>query len=296
MAGTDAVNPVALLRVLGVTDVTSILPVSGGWDTTIWRVDTPGDSYALRLFRPEQVETCQREVVAMEAARAAGIPIPMIRAQGTWRDRPMLLLAWCQGEPLLHVLRSQPWRAWTLSIEMGSLLARIHSIAPPPRLAKDPMSWLAMAGRDETRLRQRLHDAPGGRISLWHGDYHLLNLMSDGRHITGVLDWANARAGDPRADVARVLAILRLAPLPAGTPRTLAFLMRGVVEAGFRRGYVRVAGREAFADLPLFLAWAGAHMYNDLAPKVGRPGVWLIQADLQRIRCATESWKRRAGM
>jgi len=30
--------------------------------------------------------------------------------------------------------------------------------------------------------------------------------------MTALLDWANARAGDPRADLARALAILRFGP------------------------------------------------------------------------------------
>jgi len=43
-----------------------------------------------------------------------------------------------------------------------------------------------------------------------------------------------------------------------------------------------------------WIAWAGAVMLRDLAPKVGRPGVWLQSRHLDAVRRWTEAWKRRA--
>jgi hypothetical protein len=41
-----------------------------------------------------------------------------------------------------------------------------------------------------------------------------------------------------------------------------------------------------------FYAWAGALMERDLRPKLGRPGVWLHERDLTRIRRWTEGWNQ----
>src|SRR4030042_1376357 len=47
-----------------------------------------------------------------------------------------------------------------------------------------------------------------------HMDFHPLNVLSDGRNITGVVDWTNAAAGDARADLAWTVTLLRMGPLP----------------------------------------------------------------------------------
>ena len=44
---------VAILATLGMTSPSTVTPVSGGWDTTIWRVEHGRATYALRVFRAE---------------------------------------------------------------------------------------------------------------------------------------------------------------------------------------------------------------------------------------------------
>lgn len=117
----------------------------------------------------------------------------------------------------------------------------------------------------------------------------------------GVLDWTNAKAGDPRAGLACTVSILRLVPLPPDAPRLLAAAsgaLRWVLEAGWRAGYRQVAGPSGASsgNVAPFYAWAGAWMERDLAAKLGRPGVWLRAQDLERIRRWTARWKRRAGV
>jgi aminoglycoside phosphotransferase (APT) family kinase protein len=121
-----------------------------------------------------------------------------------------------------------------------------------------------------------------------HLDYHPLNILSHGRVITCVLDWANVAVGDPRADLARTVTLLRLAPMPPGTPVLLSRAFRGVLELAWRRGYGERQPTDSFAHMDPFYVWAGRMMQRDLRPKLGRPGVWLKKADLERIRGWTE--------
>ena len=107
--------------------------------------------------------------------------------------------------------------------------------------------------------------------------------------VSAVLDWANARAGDPRADLARTTAILRLAPTSPGMTGRVELVLRRLLEQGWRRGYSLVAGWPR--DLAPFHTWAGDAMYRDLAPKLGRPGIPLTQADLDRIHDWTVRWR-----
>ena len=290
----DDVDPRAVLEVLGASGAAAITAVRGGWDTSIWRVERADGAFALRLFRAEQVAVCRRETVAMRAAESAGLPVPRIHAEGAWRGRPALLLSWCAGRPLGDELRTRPWLIWRLGLAFGRMQARIHAVPAPDPLRQDPESWIRWSGPDEAGLQARLRGLAPRADALLHLDYHPLNVLADRVGNLTVLDWANARAGDPRADLARTLAILRLSPRPSGgLGVTIAILLR-ILERAWCRGYLQVAG--SVRGMAPFYAWAGAVMARDLAPKLGRPGVPLGSRHLEAIGRWTDGWKRRAGI
>ncbi|RCK68847.1 hypothetical protein DT076_14510 [Desertihabitans brevis] len=81
-----------------------------------------------------------------------------------------------------------------------------------------------------------------GRTALLHLDLHPLNvLVGDDDEVSAVLDWANARAGDPALDVARTWALLAAHPAVAG--------WRGSpVGAAFLDGWAEAAGFSALDD------------------------------------------------
>src|SRR4051812_9116724 len=120
-------DPHVILAALGFTGAAEAVPVAGGADTAIWRVAHGRQLYALRVFRAEQAETCRREIAAMRAAIAGGLPVPAIHLAGSWRDRPALLLSWCAGEPLLPVLQRRPAQLWRLGTQFGRMQAAIHT-------------------------------------------------------------------------------------------------------------------------------------------------------------------------
>jgi aminoglycoside phosphotransferase (APT) family kinase protein len=289
------VDPAAVMAALGLGPMTAATPVQGGWDTLLWKVEHGGITYALRLFRAEQVETCHRETAAMRTAAVHGIPVPHIYREGSWEGRPVLLLSWCPGIVLLEPLRHAPWQAWPLGIAFGRMQARIHAVPAPDLLRARGDVWIERAGPDEHALKERLRALPLEQEALLHLDYHPLNVLVQGGRITCVLDWANAAAGDPRADLARTLTILRLAPAPPGTPRLHLALLRLLLELGWRRGYRQQRGSWP-GDMALFYAWAGAAMARDLTPRLRQPRAWLTAHDLVRIHRWTAAWKRRAGI
>jgi aminoglycoside phosphotransferase (APT) family kinase protein len=296
------IDPVAVLVALGVTDGRVLGPLSGGADTALWRIERQGVPSALRVFRPGQAGTWPREVAAMRAADGRGIPVPRVMAHGVWQDRPALLLSWCAGRPLWEVLRDQPWRLWQLGQAFGRMQARIHSVRPPEDLDTDARAWIAWAGPQHERLQARLWELSQDAPVLLHLDYHPLNVLAQGAQITAVLDWANARPGDRRADVARTLTILRLSPMPIGTPpgwlgpqdsHPIVRVTRWVLAASWRRGYEAQAG--PLGEMAVFYAWAGAVMLRDLGPRDDRPGGPPPRA-LEPVRRWTARWEQRAGL
>lgn len=292
MPQTHRLDPTAILAALGASDATVIAPVSGGADTLIWRVRWRGCDAALRVFRAEQRPVCQKEVCVMRTALAAGIPTPRVLANGIWEDRPALLMSWIEGTPLARLILERPDLVASLGRAMGRVQATIHtlSIGSMPL----PNRWLDWVGNGETALLQRLRAFPVRMDRLIHLDYHPLNVMASVDGVTGVLDWANAHAGDPRADLARTYVILRIQPWPGIEPTPTLIRLRRALTRHWWLGYTEAAGLPQ--DMPLFFAWAGVITQHDLAQHVGKPGVDITSDHLIHIQRWTERWKRRLGL
>lgn len=281
-------NPHEILGALALGGVTAVTPVSGGYDTAIWRVEAEGKAYALRVFRPEQRGVCQVESAAMQAAGAAGLPVPAVHTVTEWQERPVMLMTWSRGRPLLQEVMRRPWQAWAMAKAFGQAQARLHRVAAPARMQERRNDWWNWSGGcGDEAVEGRALALSRGVQQLIHLDYHPLNVLMEGAEVTAVIDWTNAFAGDPRADVARTMAILKFAPIKGGL---LFDVARRILAAGWWRGYVQEAGEPV--DMPAFHAWAGLTLYKDLAWKVGKPGVPWTEADLAPARAWAERWKQ----
>jgi len=286
----DRLDTAAILRGLGITEPVAVERVTGGRDTAVFRVHLENGSRALRVYGAGQGKGLRREVAVMEAAREGGIPAPPVYAVDSDSERPALLMEWCRGRPVAHELKARPWRAQHLGVLFGRMHAAIHDVSAPATLREPRRSWITWA-QDEAvgaRLGERTHRED----ALLHLDYHPLNVMTDGHAITGVLDWTNARSGDPRADYARTLSILRLDAEVEGRLTSIARLIVRRFEHGWRQGYREAAGEPA--DLAPYLAWAGSVMQHDRASRPGVSG-GLTPERLDRVRAWTGEWKGRAG-
>src|SRR5690349_20043383 len=186
MPHDPTLDPKAIIKSLGITDVTAIAPVQGGMDTSLWRVEHGSTTSALRVFRADQSATFQREVEAMEIAHRAGLPVPTIQAASAWQDRPALLLSWCKGVPLLDAARRQPWRILSLGKAFGHTQAQIHHISGGTRHLQQRASWIEWAGPQDEQFKTTLQQIAQPDPALLHLDYHPLNVLTDGKQITAV--------------------------------------------------------------------------------------------------------------
>lgn len=284
-------NPLEILKTLGIHDPTQVTPVQGGSDTAIWRVKYRDATYALRLFRREQVETYQRELAAMGLAQEANLPVPTVHASAFWQERPVMLLAWCAGSTVAQLLLQQPWRIWPLGKAFGRMQARIHAVSANGMGGGSAEQWIAWSGAEDAELAGRLRSLAPAQPSLLHLDYHPLNVLASGNEITAVLDWANARAGDPRADLARTYTILRVEPYNLDKPAWLMGTFRRLLAWSWRRGYEEVAG--PLRDMAPFYAWAGAVMQREVARRVADPSTWWQPEHLAQVRAWTEGWRKK---
>ncbi|MDQ6674390.1 MAG: phosphotransferase [Chloroflexota bacterium] len=252
---------------------------TGGSDTTVWRLQRRGRQYALRVFGADQSKTLRRELVALQAARRGQVPVPRVFAMGPYQDRPALLTEWCKGRPLMHLVHQRPEQVLVLGMQFGRWHSAIHRIAAPVSLRAN---WIDWAGSLEPGLAKHLERLSGARQPrLLHLDYHPLNVLMHNCQVSAVLDWTNAHAGDPRADFARTVSMLRLHP-PLGGPRERAG--RLLLEVGWRYGYGALG-----TDMAAFYVWAGTAMQHDLGKRFST-------SDLEHVRRWTDGWMRRVSL
>jgi hypothetical protein len=259
--------------------------VEGGSDSNVFRVSRGYERYALRVFRAGKAGTCDREVAGLKAARAAGIMVPAVHFQGLWRECPVLLLSWIEGETIVTRIKHHPWETWKLGQMFGSTQALINRIEAPGELGGSP----ALPGLDLLCEPLRfLIDECSMTPLLLHLDYHTLNVLTDGIRITGVIDWTNVFRGDPRADVARTTTILRLDSGQIANPlwkSAAPVALARVFEEGWRDGHRRRAGD--LSNMEAFYAWAGFLMLKDLGQRCA-------PAQLSHVRRWAERWEKRA--
>lgn len=281
----DDIQPLEILHALGIDEFSSVTPLQGGQDMAMWKVEWGEQPYALRVFPPGEHARCEHERAVMTAVHAVGLPAPEVRVSGVWRDHPVLLITWLSGRMLSDELRLHPWRLWRLGRAFGRMQAAIHMVPVPAHLLRQPDAWITWQCKDEPVLQERLRRLASDPPTLLHLDYHPNNVLTDGKQITGVVDWVNAHAGDPRADLARTLSILRVAP-QVRKP-LLWWLGLQLFAMAWHLGYQHERGKAC--KMPPFYAWAGTVMLHDQEHRYrDRPH------ELLPARRWANKWKRRS--
>jgi aminoglycoside phosphotransferase (APT) family kinase protein len=291
------IDPRAVLHSLGYGEVEALEPVLGGWETSLWRFATSdGRLHALRVYPgPQHARGTRNEEAALRACMVAGVPAPAVEVTGQWEGRPTLVLSWCPGRTCLAAMLRRPWSMWRIGLSLGRQQARIHRVPPPSDLLEGaPEYWLAKAALQCPEVFDRVRRMALSTGSLIHLDYHPLNVLTDKGRITGVLDWPNAGAGDPRADFARTATLLLTSSSPPGPSRLPIGAARRLFYLAWRRGYASEAG--PLGDLAPLMAWAGATRLQDLEYARSRPQSWAGEEDFVAARRWVERWKRRAGI
>ncbi|MER6170756.1 phosphotransferase [Streptosporangium sp. NPDC001681] len=141
-----------------------------------------GDDRVLRRYR--QDGPTHQEARLMTYLSAQGYPVPRVH-EVTDTD---LVLQRLHGPTMLEALRRRPWRTTAYGRLLGELHDTLHAVTAP--------DWLPrrFAGESDHRVL--------------HLDLHPANVILTDRG-PSVIDWCNAAAGDPAADVAQTLVLVR---------------------------------------------------------------------------------------
>jgi aminoglycoside phosphotransferase (APT) family kinase protein len=229
-----------------------------------------GDGAVLRLLRdPAAHERNTRQRSAIEAAAQAGVRVPDVHGAVMHLNRPGLVMERIDGPDLLTVVGKTPWRVLWVAGHTGRAHAALHRVAAPdnlPAVREGLRRSIVGSDRVPDQLRAMALDMldrlPDGD-RLLHGDFHPGNLMLKGAAPV-IIDWTNASRGDPNADVARSVLMLKLGDVPPESPlplRLLAHVGRRVLLGGYLRAY----RHERDTDRSLLSGWEVVQAADRLA-------------------------------
>lgn len=202
----------------------------------------------LRLLRdPGGQRSNELQAAAMEAARSCGVRVPVVYGQTTVMGRPGLIMERIEGTDLLTLIGRRPWTVFRAGRICGDLHAQVHEAKAPESLPplRAVLEWRIRSVVDLPEgLRQFALEALGGLPDgdrICHGDFHPANILMDGQ-VPVLIDWSNVTRGEPAADVARTLLMLRLGEPPPGTSlplRVMALVGRRLLIWLYLRSYRR---------------------------------------------------------
>jgi aminoglycoside phosphotransferase (APT) family kinase protein len=215
------------------------------------------DDCVVKLFvagRPRA--DVEQEAAVTRAAAACGLPVPSVSGLVEEEGRVGMVCGKVGGETMLRRMPGRPWLLGRWAAMLGGLHARVHGARTD--VPTSQADWVrTMVGR-AVRLPDGLRQAAlaraeslGGRQALCHGDFHPDNVLlsADGPVI---IDWDSAVVGDPMADVAATVLMLRTArPTPAARRQWLLDAGRAL----FCRLYLRRYARLGTLDRERVAAW-----------------------------------------
>lgn len=208
-------------------------------------------------------EAVEREAERTRLARAAGAPAPEVFDIVNVDERPGIVFERVEGPLLLDLLAQAPERAEALAAQLAQLQARIHrcSGAGLPSLREHVLRRVHLSALP-ARIKPEVLDALSDLADddrLCHGDLHPGNVVVTGDTLRPI-DWFDAAAGTPAADLARTCVLLQYARLNSGTQTAAIAPVRQRFLEAFLDAYRRAMPEVAAGLADWFAPVAAARM------------------------------------
>jgi len=212
----------------GITYAVQPTPITGGFDTSIYKFTLRGASpelsrpLVLRIFtRDPGMDRAPFESIIQNTLAGLGYPVPRVHltsTNGEFFGGSFMIMEFLNGHPMvdepedtipkmlakahldLHAIDTIPilnnLRDNGIKSEHVSFDHRFNSVKN--RIERDGHEWLQTALDWIVEHRPEEPD----RLAVIHGDFHPLNILVADSKVRGVLDWSGFMIGDPALDVA----------------------------------------------------------------------------------------------
>jgi aminoglycoside phosphotransferase (APT) family kinase protein len=163
--------------------------------------------FVVKLYAPGAPKgPAFREAATLALVESLSLPAPAVQGVREIGGRWGIVMGRAEGQSWAEAAQGQPERIPSFLTGMAALHRRIHehTVQLPhqkERLALNIRRVATLGPARQTRLLDGLAARPDGD-RLCHGDFHPWNIIGAIGRAT-VVDWVDASAGDPAADVCR---------------------------------------------------------------------------------------------
>lgn len=212
----------ALRSLAGFGSVTGMTRLSGGASRETWSFAGDGTRYILQQQRTGSPRDMHVEVLVLEAAHRAGVPVPRVvtSSRGLTGANPLgepfMVVEAVEGETIARkILRDGEFASARAALpsQIGEAMGRLHLMDHTGIDGLDADEQIALY---KQRLDESGQSQPAFEIAfrwleqnrpepqpqcLVHGDFRLGNLIVGPEGLRAVLDWELAHIGDPIEDL-----------------------------------------------------------------------------------------------
>ncbi|WP_193726883.1 phosphotransferase family protein [Paenibacillus guangzhouensis] len=186
------------------------------------------DGYVLKLFKssiPEGI--IDQEFRISQSVHHAGVPVPKAIKMVHIQDRKGIVYERIAGETMLNRIKKRPWSMIRESKRMAKLHTAIHrmNMIDLPSQYDILMAQIAQAPllteHEKVDVTHRMSELERD-TKLCHGDFHPDNIVLSERE--WIIDWMTGTMGQPAADIARTVILLKIGTMPDDTPRWVVYV------------------------------------------------------------------------
>jgi Ser/Thr protein kinase RdoA (MazF antagonist) len=188
----------------------------------------------IKLYRsPDAKAAAFREAAIQAAVEILELPVPAVGGVQQVDGRWGVVFGRVTQASFAERMRAEPETMPMYLAEMARLHVRIHAYPAPQfaslktKLASDIATARPIGDEQRSALLGGLAGMPDGD-RLCHGDFHPLNVLGEAAKPV-VIDWPDARRGDPGADVCRSYLLLHLHAEEWAEPYVEAYCRAGAL-------------------------------------------------------------------
>lgn len=209
-----------------------------------------GENEILKLFKQKfPCEGVDKEYQVSKSVELLGLPVPKVGRMIELEGRKGIIYERITGTSLLDLIMKNPVAVANYTKLMAELHYKMHQCnATELPKYKEALEWNIRHTdllKEEQRLAilDRLEHLPEGDV-LCHGDFHPGNIITE-MDRSVILDWMTATSGNPVADVARTVLLLKDAAIPENIPlvfKLLISLARKRMATSYLKRYLQLSG------------------------------------------------------
>jgi len=231
--------------------------VTGGASNSTWKIaleNAPVKTVALRLQRDHGIfepYSVSREAAVLDALKETDIPVPFVFGVEESIDllkAPFFVMEWVDAKHMGEVDSKEAGpKIFTAFVETVGRIHRIDWKLPFFSFMDVPDSLEVSNLRELAVIERRMRQFPGaeeadggllpytlsvlkkyvpsdGVLAFCQGDINIHNYLVRNREIVSVVDWEQARIGDPRSDLGQLIALSNLRGAPFSNPNKMPFI------------------------------------------------------------------------